>query len=205
MSNDEQLSLQRQVEAVLTRFRSELKTFMQHIRTANPSDGESQADLLSKLDPVFAVDKELQDAFRKELSNRKKEISALIDQAFAAIVSAKAKVKEEQAKLEMLQHIETDGFDMPTILALAERVSLTVGPPEGWQQDQPLVLHRPPYPTEDLMRSSRLFQVINVGVVEDVSRDAPTTKDGARRQSRVAQDHDMDLSLLELDLNPDLL
>jgi hypothetical protein len=143
--------------------------------------------------------------FHVELSNRKKEVSILIDQAFAAIVSAKAKAKKEQEKLEMLNHIETEGFNVPTIMALAERVSLTVGPPEGWQQDQPLVLHRPPYPTEDLMRSSRLFQVMNVGVVEDVSHDTPITKNGGRRQSRVAQDHDMDLSLLDLDLNPDLL
>jgi hypothetical protein len=69
MPNDEQLSLQRQVEMVLARFRSELKSFMQHIRTTNPSDSGAQADLLSKLDPVFGVDKELQDVFRKGIYN----------------------------------------------------------------------------------------------------------------------------------------
>lgn len=58
-------SLRQQVEEVLTRFKSELYTFTQQVRSPNPVDGGTQTDLLNKLDPVFAADKELQEVFRK--------------------------------------------------------------------------------------------------------------------------------------------
>lgn len=88
---------------------------------------------------------------------------------------------------------------------MAERISLITGPPDGWQPDHPLILHRPPYPTEDLMRSSRLFQIMNAGVTTESNMDAPEMRERARKMSITRDDHDTEVAMLDLDLNPDLL
>lgn len=91
------------------------------------------------------------------------------------------------------------------LLALGERLSLTQGPPEGWHMDQPLILQRPPYPTEDLMRSSRLFQLMNVGITEcAVEEKSDITKEDETERGKHTRT-DEEPSFLDLDLNPDLL
>ena len=91
------------------------------------------------------------------------------------------------------------------LLALGERLSLTQGPPEGWHMDQPLILQRPPYPTEDLMRSSRLFQLMNVGPTEHVVEEKSNITRGNRVKRERHTKTDEEPSFLDLDLNPDLL
>lgn len=107
---------------------------------------------------------------------------------------------------------DVDGFDAEALLAQAQRLSLTTGPPNGWKQDQPLVLHRPPYPTEDLMRQSRLFQVMNVnGSAADTVGDTELKFENANVSSIIDRAHhgashqEQEASFFDLDLNPDLL
>ena len=104
-------------------------------------------------------------------------------------------------------------------LALGSRIALSAGPPLGWTPDQPLYAHRPPFPTEDLMRCSTLFRLMNTatglastqvddpGVVrlKEVStlNENPmmARENNAHRKSNDESENEM----LILDLNPDLV
>jgi hypothetical protein len=60
-------TLQEKVSKVLTNYRNEIKSFAQIIKTARPTAGDIQSELLTKMDVIFAVDKELQEALKKGL------------------------------------------------------------------------------------------------------------------------------------------
>ena len=102
-------------------------------------------------------------------------------------------------------------WDIDAALALSQRLSLASAPPDDWRPEQPLILHRPPYPTEDLMRCSRLFQLMNVGIIDghlSIPAEAErSTKDTTMRSiPSINKDQPaQELLLLDLDLNPDLL
>lgn len=97
-------------------------------------------------------------------------------------------------------------------MASAQRLSLTEAPPSGWKPEHPLILHRPPYPTEDLMRASLLFRIMNVGEREvqgTPARQFVSPSEGevdpspqTRSHPQASDDQNM---LLDLDLNPDLI
>ena len=80
-----------------------------------------------------------------------------------------------------------------------------------WRPEQPLGNHRPPYPTEDLMRCSLIFQRMNLGKGHEAEKPTEETtmqKDisrgkGPTMDTPMMQDNDFDL--LGLDLNPDLI
>ena len=101
----------------------------------------------------------------------------------------------------------------------ATRISATLSAPPNWQPGRPLNSHRPPYPTEDLMRQSSLFSLMTKKKSLDVDRDEPsivkpvepvepsitttttTSAPSRRRKGTTTQDK---AKLLDLDLNPDL-
>lgn len=145
----------------------------------------------------------------KELEEVRKQEDILIDEYFEAIISLKQEIKDDKHKLQKLKSIKENGIDLPAMTALAERLSLTCGPPDDWRPDLPLVLHKPPYPTEDLMRGSLLFQTMNVQPAhprgEVISADVTDKGEKTARKNIVNQDHAENGMLLDLDLNPDLL
>ncbi len=188
---------------------------------------EQQGALLALLDPIFAVDKELQEVLRRinethalverraalaeEVRCAEARLEALAEETFDRIVAQRALVARERGALETLAFIgESGGVPLEAVAALSEWLALTGGPPPRWKVGDALHLHRPPYPTEDLMRASLLFQVMNAGVappaasppMDDATaaRHSPPPQQGApeRRTRKPAQ-------MLDLDLNPDLV
>lgn len=57
-----------EVGAIIERYKGQLRVFMQSIRAVKHCSPELQAELLEKLDPAFAIDKELQEIFKKGLA-----------------------------------------------------------------------------------------------------------------------------------------
>lgn len=97
-----------------------------------------------------------------------------------------------------------------SFLALGERIANVECPPKFWQADQPLVSHRPPYPTEDLLRSSLQFQIMNIGIAVSSPAVEENVSNLALRERRLSfggngADEEQNPSFLDLDLNPDLL
>ena len=93
-------------------------------------------------------------------------------------------------------------------------MALTCSAPRGWKPGAPLLPHRPPYPTEDLIRQSALFSLMTAkakakdaeakGVeaqAEEVKIEQKTTAIAGRRGRKAGGDK---AKLLDLDLNPDM-
>ena len=70
-------------------------------------------------------------------------------------------IKEQKLKGPLKLNDFDNLLDIEMLLALGSRVALSAGPPLGWNANSPLYAHRPPFPTEDLMRCSTLFRVMN--------------------------------------------
>ncbi len=99
------------------------------------------------------------------------------------------------------------------LAALALRLAQTGGPPRDWQPGSPLRAHRPPCPTEDMMRCGALFRHTNLGERHAEASAAPAPAgvppvhpDGVRLRRQSA---DLDAlpeaaMFLDLDLNPHL-
>lgn len=98
---------------------------------------------------------------------------------------------------------------MKTVLSAASSIAYTQGPPLGWTAQAPLRLHRPPYPSEDLMRASLLFRKMNLQEksVQELGSAAPEAarhaQNGLMRQPVEALAQGFDI--MDLDLNPDLI
>jgi hypothetical protein len=105
--------------------------------------------------------------------------------------------------------------DPENAILASMNLAMTTGAPEGWTPEQPLVTNKPPYPTEDLIRRSALYQMMtqpsNVQSQDQTtkaSEETPVlteTKPAAapvrsRRRGAAADKS----KLLDLDLNPDL-
>lgn len=94
-------------------------------------------------------------------------------------------------------------------------LAVTTGAPAGWTPDQPLVTNKPPYPTEDLIRRSALYQMMTCSTttkpqdqsakaseeisISKVSKPAVVPIRGRRRGTETDKS-----KLLDLDLNPDM-
>lgn len=99
-----------------------------------------------------------------------------------------------------------------TILA-SMNLALTTGAPKGWTPSQNLMTHKPPYPTEDLIRRSTLYQMMTQSttvssvVLQESTKDAaptevkPAAAPVRSRRRGAATDKS---KLLDLDLNPDM-
>ena len=92
-------------------------------------------------------------------------------------------------------------------------LAITTGAPIGWTPSQPLINSKPPYPTEDLIRRSALYQLMTQ-LVPTESERKPTESDNVevkpvaaaapvRSRRRGAANADKS-KLLDLDLNPDV-
>lgn len=107
-----------------------------------------------------------------------------------------------------------------TIIA-STNFAFTASAPTGWNPSMPLHSHRPPYPTEDLIRRSALYQLMVSSVMESKgqepcykestsssimevdSRDIPVFPSSSIRGRRKTTTADKS-KLLDFDLNPDL-
>ena len=87
-------------------------------------------------------------------------------------------------------------------------LAITTGAPVDWNPSLPLITNKPPYPTEDLIRRSALYQMMTQQPANE-SQPIPTTLDDVTeaktaapiRGRRRAADKS---KLLDLDLNPDM-
>jgi hypothetical protein len=104
------------------------------------------------------------------------------------------------------------------------RLSLTCSAPRGWKPGAPLLPHRPPYPTEDLIRQSGLFALMasktttkintKTGAETETETQEMTEKEfeSSKQQSQLKQQVPSKrrktgadkAKLLDLDLNPDM-
>lgn len=92
-------------------------------------------------------------------------------------------------------------------------LAITTGAPDGWNPSQPLINCKPPYPTEDLIRRSALYQMMTQPVstepekkpaeVEDLEVKPVAAAAPMRTRRRGAANADKS-KLLNLDLNPDM-
>lgn len=96
-------------------------------------------------------------------------------------------------------------------------LAITTGAPADWNPSLPLLNNKPPYPTEDLIRRSALYQMMTQqqhpaapsassqpaqSAAEQSAQEIPEVKASAPvRGRRRAADKS---KLLDLDLNPDL-
>lgn len=92
-------------------------------------------------------------------------------------------------------------------------LAITTGAPVGWTPSQPLINNKPPYPTEDLIRRSALYQMMTQSApaevenkamemeTEDLKPIASTAPVRSRRRGAANGDKS---KLLDLDLNPDI-
>ena len=100
--------------------------------------------------------------------------------------------------------------DPESAILASMNLALTTGAPSGWN---PLINHKPPYPTEDLIRRSALYQMMTQSVPAEVAKESVEVKSenaapysaAAPVRSRRRGAANVDKSkLLDLDLNPDM-
>lgn len=164
---------------------------------------------------------------KSTLDSKAIEAENLIEEFFHHILVSKQELEREEHRLEkmlamakstplpysvsMPTNLSTGGgLPVDSFIAFTERISLSTGPPDGWTPGEPLYLHRPPYPTEDLLRASLLFQVMNDRAsVNAIAVDAsmhPEHKSALEATlDETVGSHEPSLLDLDLDLNPDLL
>jgi hypothetical protein len=112
----------------------------------------------------------------------------------------------------VLQLEKTPEIFGQVLLSAAQRISVSRTPYPSWSLEKPLYLHKPPYPTEDLMRCSELFKKQackskpkDLSIIVNNSNEAQINPsvDSLRKSFR---HHEADGNeILDLDLNPDLL
>lgn len=92
-------------------------------------------------------------------------------------------------------------------------LAITTGAPMGWNPSQPLINNKPPYPTEDLIRRSALYQMMtqsapaelekkSIELEDENMKPVAATAAPVRSRRRGAASGDK-LKLLDLDLNTD--
>ena len=218
------------MKALLDSLQRDLILFSHQAR--QPQETEAA---LAALDRVFATDRTIQQAIREESERRslrqeearlQEEIKrtslkllGLLADYEGAICETEQAIKDIERQLKGLTWLFVNG-DQQSLLSLASRLALTHAPPSGpdWTPEQPLRLHRPPYPTEDLLRASLLFQRMNIQVRNGpetqaarkvhVHQETPVgqgeTPVGERRLQSTTSRLSTALLDLDLDLNPDL-
>lgn len=109
-------------------------------------------------------------------------------------------------------------LDVEMLLALGSRVALSAGPPSGWTEKSPLYAHRPPFPTEDIMRCSSLFRFMNTPnqeaplqhtiEVNEMQTSVGLGKSSPQKRTekkKTKDSEESDNEMLMLDLNPDMI
>ena len=105
--------------------------------------------------------------------------------------------------------------DPESALLASINLAVTTGAPKGWNPSQPLIIHKPPYPTEDLIRRSALYQLMTQSksvqiqesfvkkTTEEETSNAEIQPAAPMRSRRKGVAGDKS-KLLDLDLNPDM-
>lgn len=107
--------------------------------------------------------------------------------------------------------VDLENLDFNTLLKVGKKLTLTKGPHPNWKPGTSFGHHKPPYPTEDLMRMGILFQRMNLKAGQTPSKgllpenDIDLTQSLLKSQEPLKESNAFDFDLLGLDLNPDLL
>lgn len=111
----------------------------------------------------------------------------------------------------MIYCLDAEWLKEENVLKSASMLAHTMGPPLGWTAGASLRMNRPPYPTEDLMRSSFLFRKMNLNesamVIDGTQKpesDGQQAISGHPRRSSIHESHQLSFDIMDLDLNPDL-
>lgn len=91
--------------------------------------------------------------------------------------------KDLRQRLTFLESLKS--VNIGNVVDTAQRISMTGRAPDGWDSNTGLPWpFRPPYPTEDLIRGSRLFQSMASGTIPEGHVDASQTSIEASHDPR---------------------
>ena len=133
-------SLNYEDERVLTCLNRVMEQIKEFRRQADAVKQANSTYLRSQHQPVESVQIGYQELLEK------------IQGALSAIEMENTALLRKRNMLLGLKKVQVE-----QILKCAKPMALTVHAPPGWDQVSPLMPYRPPYPTEDLIRSSVLF------------------------------------------------
>jgi hypothetical protein len=128
------------------------------------------------------------------------------------------RIDKARALQQSIHTLQAVVADPEGVILAAQNLALTTTAPSGWQPPQPLQTHRPPYPTEDLIRRSALYALMLTqphleervpstqpgGESPSPSSQAAPPNRSLRASSRNRAPKEDKAKLLDLDLNPDL-
>ena len=143
-------------------------------------------------------------AFLEEKINLlEKEIQDLVEEKFSDLLKLDDQVKHVESEIALYNSIKACG-DVEKLLSFIQRASPFYRCPIGWKPGESMGASKAPYPTEEMMRASHLFQrsLKKKPLVElDTTKTAVPSaqRDLARRPEDIGEE------LIDLDLNPDLL
>ena len=149
----------------------------------------------------------------EELRERDLELANRLLQAQNLKTNLKALEESKNSIFDVLFSLLIVIKDPESAILASMNLALTTGAPSGWNPSQPLINHKPPYPTEDLIRRSALYQMMTQSVPAEVAKDSVGVKSenaapysaAAPVRSRRRGAANVDKSkLLDLDLNPDM-
>lgn len=204
---------------LLDSLQRDLILFSHQSRSLN-DNGTDEA--LAALDKVFEDDKRVQQALRDEQERKNllleeaklkeecmrmhEKLITLLDEYEEEIEEGEHRQSQVENEIKILRSLSACEPDK--LIALATRLALTTAPPDGsdWNAEMGLRMHRPPYPTEDLMRASLLFKRMNIKMQADIQvapeLDVQTEVQELPKIASTASR--LSTAILDLDLNPDL-
>lgn len=99
-------------------------------------------------------------AIQAEISRKDEIILELAQQLKKAEQLLEDAVNRGRSRLDVIRKAEEGARDPEELVDYAHKVSYTTSAPPGWQPNMPLIMHRPPAPQEDEMRSGILYQTL---------------------------------------------
>jgi hypothetical protein len=143
-------------------------------------------------------------AFLEEkITKTEKEIQYLIEEKFSLLLQLEEQIKIVDSKITLCNSIKDCG-DIEKLLAFIQRTSPYYSCSKGWKPGESMGASKPPYPTEEMMRSSSLFQrsikkqpLVKPGNPEEAQPHIKTNLSHGPKEDTG--------ELIDLDLNPDLL
>jgi hypothetical protein len=139
----------------------------------------------------------------EKITKTEKEIQDLIEREFSHLLQLEDQIKNLNSKITLYNSVKACG-DVEKLLAFIQRTSPYFSCPMGWKPGEPMGASKPPYPTEEMMRASGLFQ-------RSIKKQHLAKPDLSENALSFAKTNlpqgpeDPTEELIDLDLNPDLL
>ena len=139
----------------------------------------------------------------EKINALEREIQGIIEEKFSDLLKLDDQIKRVNSEIIFYNSIKTCG-DIEKLLSFIQRASPFYSSPVGWKPGESMGASKPPYPTEEMMRASRLFQrglkkKPQIGVERSEAAVPSDKRDLSRRMEEIGSE------LIDLDLNPDLL